>query len=159
MGSTAVAARLAVALASMALLGGCSAGGSPSPSPSLDHPTASPSATLDPMAGWRAVPDQPALRGMALTALGRAEQRFVAVGIAAGRVVVLDSEDGLTWHRGADLGFPIVWWSLDGRSWETIPAGSIPDGFDPVVVAASQTVEVAAGSRGAMVPAWWPPVP
>ena len=41
----------------------------------------------------------------------------------------------------------------------TIPAGSAPDGFDPVAVAASQTVEVAAGSRGATVPAWWRPVP
>ena len=60
--------------------------------------------------------------------------------------------------RGNDW-FTIAWWSADGRSWVTVPAGSAPDGFDPIAVAASSTVEVAVGAAGTTGPAWWRPVP
>ena len=91
---------------------------------------------------WAAVPVPDAspddVHSLALTTDG-----FLATGSTA---------PGNRWH-------PIVWRSIDGRSWETVPAGSAPNGFDPAAVAASRTVEVAVGSGGVTVPAWWRPVP
>lgn len=108
------AARLAIALASLALLGGCAPGTTPAPSATsaaaLPGPAASPmpsspaSSSPSPIEGWIAAPEQPAVSGVQYQDVVWTGGRFVATGAALdGGSVFLDSPDGRTWHRQGAL--------------------------------------------------------
>ena len=101
------------------LLAACGSDTSPSSTPaSLPSPTTaasvavSPTATSGPAptaskapAGWLAAPVQPSLSDLEVRDLIWTGTRFVGAGSdPRDRVVILDSSDGLTWHRQLPLG-------------------------------------------------------
>jgi hypothetical protein len=94
----------------------------PSPSPAAP----SPSATRVPQPlGWRPAPIQESFRGVALGDVVWTGARFIASGTdyVAGKGIILDSLDGLTWHRQAlDLGLSEV------RKLEVGPRGIVAIG-------------------------------
>lgn len=108
------ATRLAIALASLALLGGCMSGetptASPSPAAALTGPGASPmpsppaSSSPSPIEDWHAAHGQPAVSGVQYQDVAWTGDRFVAIGRALdGGSVFLDSADGRIWHRQTAL--------------------------------------------------------
>jgi len=112
-----------------------------------------------PMVGWQPVPDQETVRGMQFLDVTWTGSRFVAAGGGLdGNDAVVDSRDGLAWHRqpaipgeqhgdvaagstgvvmiGTIDGRPSSWYSPDGLTWTASPNAfkATAQGTDTILV-------------------------